>query len=102
MSGFIECVVAGGPQHGAVFLRSHHDKGGWPVGVECSDGHICNVAACRPSRTALVTRLVFLHPLASGDQFLAVLGAPSGEDAPGGFPRMSVAPVSSAASGTCN
>lgn len=100
MPGFIECVVAGGPQHGAVFLRSHND--GWPAGVECSDGYVCNVAACRPSKAALVTRLVFLHPLASGDQFLSMLGTPSGEVASGGLPRMSAVPVSSAAFGTCN
>lgn len=74
MSGLIECVIAGGPQHGVSFLLAADNQGDWPLRVKCADGHACVLAGRRSSE--LATRLVFLHPSASGKEFLSMLVAP--------------------------
>lgn len=75
MTSLIECVVAGGPQHGAIFVHADDNRGEWPLSIKCSDGYACALAGRRSSR--LATRLVFVHPDASGREFLSVLTAPA-------------------------
>jgi hypothetical protein len=68
----IEYIIVGGPQHGLVC----HDpsRQARALAIASNDGHLCLAAACRHSRES-ASRLILLHPQATGEQFLAILAA---------------------------
>lgn len=74
MNTFFECIVAGGPQHGLVFRRPLDASHPTPLAVTTDDGLLCAPAACKPGGPA-GTRVVLLHPQATGAQFLTILAA---------------------------
>ena len=73
MSNQIECIVAGGPQHGSIFQRQVDNPTALPPVIRASDGCACAVAARRISRRDMRARCVLLHPRATGQQFLSML-----------------------------
>lgn len=71
MENILECVIAGGPQHGRT-CRLHGDAPGHvPATILSVDGQICTMAA----RKKGPNRFIFLHPQATGAQFLTLLMA---------------------------
>lgn len=72
MHQFIECIIAGGPEHGAIRRQLWDTRYDPPPVRSQQDGQICTVAACR---TAGSTGRCFLllHPLASGREFIDML-----------------------------
>jgi hypothetical protein len=74
MASIIECIIAGGPQHGSVSRRRWDSQRGAPLAVIGDDGQLC-VAAARKRSDADRTRFILLHPQATGEQFLTLLAA---------------------------
>lgn len=74
MEQIVECIVVGGPQHGMVCQRRIDARRPAPLALETSDGVRCVPAARRHSRTR-GTRIILLHPQATGAQFLTMLAA---------------------------
>ncbi|GAB3784640.1 hypothetical protein [Dyella agri] len=72
MYQFIECIIAGGPEHGLIRRRLWDPRYALPPAMSTQDGQLCNVAA---SRTAGRSGRCFLllHPLASGREFIDML-----------------------------
>lgn len=75
MSTVIEYVIAGGPQHGLVCPHPAPGVDAGSFAVASRDGQLCRVAARRASRTCQGTRVILLHPQATGEQFRTVLAA---------------------------
>lgn len=69
-----ECIIAGGPQHGLVYRRPLDARHPTPLAVVTDDGQLCTPAARKQAGRA-ATRVVLLHPQATGAQFRAILGA---------------------------
>jgi hypothetical protein len=77
MHQFIECIIAGGPEHGLIRRQLWDTRYAPPSVQSLQDGQTCNVAACRTTGRSGRCFLL-LHPLASGREFidmLAVLNA---------------------------
>ncbi|MEI7036716.1 hypothetical protein [Fulvimonas yonginensis] len=74
MESFYECIIAGGPQHGLVYRRPLDAQHPTPLAVVTDDGQLCTPAACKQAG-ADATRVVLLHPQATGAQFLTILAA---------------------------
>ena len=74
MTPIIECIIAGGPQHGLVCRRRWDGHGSTPLAVTGDDGQLCLAAARRRSDVTR-TRFILLHPQATGEQFLTLLAA---------------------------
>lgn len=74
MDTFFECIIAGGPQHGLVYRRPLDARHATPLAVRTADGQLCRPAA-RKQTGATATRVVLLHPQATGAQFLTILAA---------------------------
>ena len=74
MASIIECIIAGGPQHGSVSRRRWDGHRGTPLAVIGEDGLLC-IAAARKHSNADRTRFILLHPQATGEQFLTLLAA---------------------------
>lgn len=74
MTPTIECIIAGGPQHGLVCRRPWDSRGSTPLAVVSADGQLC-IAAARKHSDAARTRFILLHPQATGEQFLTLLAA---------------------------
>lgn len=72
MEAMFECIVVGGPQHGLVYQRPWHTGHPTPLAVITDDGGLCRPAA-RKHGDARCTRLILLHPQATGEQFLTML-----------------------------
>ena len=70
----IECIIAGGPQHGLVCRRPWDSRRSTPLSVVGADGQLC-IAAARKHSEAARTRFILLHPQATGEQFLTLLAA---------------------------
>ncbi|HEU4670550.1 MAG TPA: hypothetical protein VFR91_07565 [Dyella sp.] len=74
METLIEYVIVGGPQHG---LTCRHPLPSLPaeaIAIAGGDGELCRAAARRHTRDAGL-RMLLLHPMATGDQFLTMLAA---------------------------
>lgn len=67
---FLECIIAGGPQHGMVYRRPLDAGHPTPLAVVTDDGELCTPAARKYG-----SRVVLLHPRATGAQFLTILAA---------------------------
>jgi hypothetical protein len=74
MERFLECIIAGGPQHGRVYRRPLDARHPAPLAVLTEDGQLCRPAA-RKHGGAAAARVVLLHPQATGAQFLTILAA---------------------------
>jgi hypothetical protein len=70
MDQYFECVIAGGPQHGLVYRRPLDPRHPTPLAVITDDGELCTPAARKYG-----SRVVLLHPRATGEQFLTILAA---------------------------
>jgi len=70
MDSFYECIIAGGPQHGLVYRRPLDASHPTPLAVVTEDGELCTPAARKYG-----SRVVLLHPQATGAQFLTILAA---------------------------
>lgn len=70
MDSFYECIIAGGPQHGLVYRRPLDASDPTPLAVITEDGQLCTPAARKYG-----SRVVLLHPQATGEQFLTILAA---------------------------
>ncbi len=74
MAPIFECIIAGGPQHGQVCRRRWDSRRNAPLAVTGADGQLC-LAAARKHTDATHTRIILLHPHATGEQFLTLLAA---------------------------
>ncbi|NUR21954.1 hypothetical protein [Frateuria sp.] len=70
MDSVYECIIAGGPQHGLVYRRPLDATHPTPLAVITDDGELCTPAARKYG-----SRVVLLHPQATGAQFLTILAA---------------------------
>ena len=70
MDSFYECVICGGPQHGLVYKRPLDSRHSTPLAVVTDDGQLCTPAARK-----FGSRVVLLHPQATGEQFRTILAA---------------------------
>jgi hypothetical protein len=69
-----ECIIVGGPQHGLVYQRPATVPQPTPLALVTDDGALCTPAA-RKHAGADCTRLLLLHPQATGAQILTMLVA---------------------------
>lgn len=72
MEQIIECLIAGGPQHGLLRRQLWDPQYPAPPVVSAGDGNVCTAAACRhtsPGRN----RFLLVHPRATGQQILAMM-----------------------------
>ncbi|WP_458071035.1 hypothetical protein [Rhodanobacter sp. BL-MT-08] len=69
----IEYVIVGGPQHGLISHRPWAADAKTPLWEPACDGLLCRAAARRQG--SIGTRYLLLHPQATGEQFLTMLGA---------------------------
>lgn len=74
MDTVIEYVIVGGPQHGLVCAPPSPDLDAGVIAIASRDGQLCRAAARRRSRSA-GTRMLLLHPQATGEQFRTMLAA---------------------------
>lgn len=70
MDSFFECVVCGGPQHGMTYRRPLDSRHSEPLAIVTDDGQLCTPAARK-----FGSRVVLLHPQATGEQFRTILAA---------------------------
>jgi hypothetical protein len=97
MEQIIECIIAGGPQHGLVRRQLWDSEySAMPV-LATRDGQICIAAAHRPAG-AQSDCFILLHPLATGEQFTDLLATLSCRKASASAPaRMNSCRLASAA-----
>lgn len=74
MDTIIEYVIVGGPQHGTVCRHPVPSVPADAIAIASVDGELCRVAA-RRHRSPAATRLLLLHPRATGEQFRSLLAA---------------------------
>lgn len=74
METVIEYVIVGGPQHG---MTCRHPLPSLPadaIAIASKDGQLCRAGARRHTRGPS-TRMLLLHPKATGEQFRTMLAA---------------------------
>lgn len=74
MEQLVEYVIVGGPQHGLVCRHPAPSVPADCIAISSNDGQLCRVAARRRANH-LGTRLLLLHPQATGEQFRTMLAA---------------------------
>jgi len=72
MEQIVECLIAGGPQHGLMRRQLWDPQYPGPPVVACDDGAVCIAAACRPSGPE-GNRFLLLHPRATGAQIISMM-----------------------------
>lgn len=72
MEQIVECLIAGGPQHGLVRLQLWDPQYPAPPVVASGDGEICICAASRHTNPE-GSRYLLLHPRATGAQILSMM-----------------------------
>lgn len=80
MEQIIECLIAGGPQHGLVRRQLWDSQYPAPPVLASGDGAVCKAAACRPAGHG-GNRFLLLHPRATGSQILAMMAKLSTQQA---------------------
>jgi hypothetical protein len=72
MEQIVECLIAGGPQHGVMRRQLWDPQYPIPPVLASGDGEVCIAAACRHA-SAHNNRFLLLHPDATGPQILAMM-----------------------------
>ena len=72
MEQIVECLIAGGPQHGLVRLQLWDPRYHAPPVVASNDGKVC-IAAARLPAGQCSNRFLVLHTQATGQQILAMV-----------------------------
>lgn len=72
MEQVVECLIAGGPQHGLVRRQLWDPQYPAPPVMASGDGEVCITAACRHTGPEC-NRFLLLHPRATGAQILAMM-----------------------------
>lgn len=72
MEHIVECLIAGGPQHGVVRRQLWDSQYPTPPVIASGDGAVCVAAACRHACHDS-NRFLLLHPHATGAQILAMM-----------------------------
>jgi hypothetical protein len=72
MEQVVECLIAGGPQHGEVRRQLWDPRYSVPPVVASVDGEVCIAAACRPAGSGS-NRFLLLHPRATGAQIRSMM-----------------------------
>lgn len=72
MEKIVECLIAGGPQHGVTRRQLWDTQYPTPPVIASADGAVCLAAACRHA-SADSNRFLLLHPRATGAQILAMV-----------------------------
>jgi hypothetical protein len=72
MEQIVECLIAGGPQHGAVRRQLWDPRYPQLPAIASGDGRLCIAAARRPAGPSN-NRFLLLHPHATGAQILAMV-----------------------------
>ena len=72
MEQVVECLIAGGPQHGVVRRQLWDPRYPMPPVVASGDGEVCIAAACRPAGSG-GNRFLLLHPRATGAQIRSMM-----------------------------
>jgi hypothetical protein len=82
MEQIVECLIAGGPQHGVLRRQLWDPRYPAPPVLASGDGNVCAAAACRHAG-ADRNRFLLVHPRATGSQILAMmrrLSTPDNDD----------------------
>lgn len=74
MEQVIEYIIVGGPEHGLVCRAPLLSVPPHAIAITSNDGQLCRVAARRHSDET-ATRMLLLHPRATGEQFRTMLAA---------------------------
>lgn len=74
MEQVIEYIFVGGPEHGRICRTPVPSEPPHAVAISSNDGQLCRVAAYRRSHR-VGTRMLLLHPQATGEQFRTMLAA---------------------------
>jgi hypothetical protein len=77
MEQIVECLIAGGPQHGLMRRQLWDSRHPAPPVLASVDGQVCAAAACRPAGPD-GNRFLLLHPRATGPQILAMMAVLGG------------------------
>jgi len=85
MEQIVDCLIAGGPQHGLVRRQLWDPQRPALPMLASDDGEMCAAAACRPSRSGSSCFLL-LHPRATGPQILAMMAVLGMQSANMAFP----------------
>ncbi|HUB90610.1 MAG TPA: hypothetical protein VMA74_12875 [Dyella sp.] len=72
MEQIVECLIAGGPQHGLVRRQLWDPHHPMSPAVAAGDGKVCIAAARRPAGP-YSNRFLLLHPQATGQEILAMM-----------------------------
>lgn len=72
MEQIVECLIAGGPQHGLVRRQLWDPQYPAPPVLASGDGAVCAAAARRPTGAGS-NRFLLVHPRATGSQILAMM-----------------------------
>lgn len=72
MEKIIECIIAGGPQHGESHYQQWNPECTGPVTLTVDDGAVCIAAAHGPANPHGPS-YILLHPLAVSGQLAALL-----------------------------
>lgn len=72
MEQIVECLIAGGPQHGLLRRQRWDPDCPAPPVLAADDGELCIAAARRPAGPSH-NRFLLLHPRATGPQILAMM-----------------------------
>jgi hypothetical protein len=72
MEQIVECLIAGGPQHGLMRRQLWDPQYPAPPVVAACDGEVCIAAACRHASPDS-NRFLLLHPQATGQQIIAMM-----------------------------
>lgn len=74
MEQVIEYIIVGGPEHGLICRAPLPSVPPHAIAISSNDGQLCRVAARRHSDET-ATRMLLLHPHATGEQFRTMLAA---------------------------
>ncbi|WNL44143.1 hypothetical protein RKE25_11955 [Dyella sp. BiH032] len=72
MEQIVECLIAGGPQHGLMRRQLWDPDHPAPPVLAADDGELCSAAARRPAGPSN-NRFLLLHPRATGAQIIAMM-----------------------------
>jgi hypothetical protein len=72
MEQIVECLIAGGPQHGVLRRQLWDPRYPAPPVLASGDGNVCAAAACRQMGPD-GNRFLLVHPRATGSQILAMM-----------------------------